>query len=187
MSIDTADTVTSVPLLSASDLDRMMLVHGRRLRNFIRKRMRNPEDVEDLVQETFVEALQCLDRFQGHSKPETWLFGIALNLVRGHYKRAKHRPVLEDESMASEALETEMAEDPMEIVARLQEVERVFDALQRLPQTSVDVLTLVFEEWLTYEEAACRLDIPVGTVRSRISRARAMLKADGAPNEETSR
>jgi RNA polymerase sigma factor (sigma-70 family) len=179
MSSDTADPGTFVPLLSRSDLERLVRDHGRRLRNFIRRRVGNSADVEDLVQDTCLEALRCLDRYQGHSRPETWLFGIALNLVRSHYKRANQQPAFEDELQADDA-PPDMAEDPLQILERLQEIDRLLNAFQRLPESSASVLLLVFDEWLTYEEAAFRLQIPVGTVRSRISRARAMLKSNQA-------
>jgi RNA polymerase sigma factor (sigma-70 family) len=178
-----ADLETLVPLLSAADLERLVREHGRRLHNFIRRRVGNSADVEDLVQDTCVEALRCLKRYQGHSKPETWLFGIALNLVRSHYKHARTRPAFEEEDAGLEA-QAEMAEDPRETLERLQEISRLLRVVEQLPEASASVLTLVFDERLTYEEAASRLHIPVGTVRSRIARARALLRNDKETTKE---
>jgi RNA polymerase sigma factor (sigma-70 family) len=139
----------------------------------------NAADVEDLVQDTCLEALRCLARFQGAARPETWLFGIALNLVRGHFRRASQQPTLESELSESDAEDT-LAEDPIETVERHQEIDRLFRLMDQLPQASVSVLTLVFDEQLTYEQAASRLQVPVGTIRSRIARARTLLKGDAA-------
>lgn len=177
MSHGIAEHATIDSLLSVSDLARLVREHGRRLRNFIRRRVANGADVEDLMQETCFEALRCLGRYQGHSRPETWLFGIAMNLVRNHYKQARARPVFEDEKAGIDA-QADMAEDPLDTLERLQEIDRLLGVVECLPEGSAMVLTLVFDEQLTYEEAASRLQIPVGTVRSRIARARAMLRGD---------
>ena len=185
MPVDTVEPERVVPLLVASDLDRLVRAHGRRLRNFIRRRVGNSADVEDLVQDTCLEALRSLSRYQGTARPETWLFGIALNLVRGHYKRASMQPVL-DSDMPDGEVEDTLAEDPIETIERHQEIDRLFRMMAQLPQASVSVLTLVFDERLTYEQAASRLKVPVGTVRSRIARARALLKGNETKANELS-
>jgi RNA polymerase sigma factor (sigma-70 family) len=183
MSNETAAPETLDPLLSASDLERLVRQHGRRLHNFIRRRVGNTADVDDLVQDTCLEALRCLRRYQGHSRPETWLFGIALNLVRSHYKHARTRPVFEEEDAGLDA-QAEMAEDPRETIERLQEINRLLHVVEQLPEASASVLTLVFDERLSYEQAASRLQIPVGTVRSRIARARALLRGHSTASKE---
>ena len=180
MSFQSADVPPPGQLLSATDLAMLVRVHGLRLRNFIRRRVGNAADVDDLVQDTCLEALRCLNRYQGHSRPETWLFGIALNLVRGHYKRVSTQPVFEEEEAGLEAQE-DMSEDPLDTLARYQEIERIHHLVDELPAASSAVLTLVFDERLSYEQAAHRLQIPVGTVRSRIARVRALLKIDKQP------
>jgi RNA polymerase sigma factor (sigma-70 family) len=171
------------PLLSASDLERLVRDHGRRLHNFIRRRVGNNADVDDLVQDTCLEALRCLKHYQGHSRPETWLFGIAVNLVRGHYKHTRTQPVFEREEEGFEA-QAEMAEDPRETIERLQEITRMLHVVEELPESFASVLTLVFDERLTYEQAATRLQIPIGTVRSRIARARALLRGHTTSTKE---
>jgi RNA polymerase sigma factor (sigma-70 family) len=179
-----AEEVASDPLLSNADLARLVRDHGLRLRNFIRRRVGNVADVDDLVQDTCLEALRCLGRYQGSSRPETWLFGIALNLVRGHYKRAHLQPVFEEEAAGLEA-QQDMSEDPLDTLARHQEIERMQHLVGELSEASSAVLTLVFDERLTYEQAASRLQIPVGTVRSRIARVRALLKSDKQPRSHS--
>lgn len=170
-------------LLSDVDLERLVRDHGRRLHNFIRRRVGNGADVDDLVQDTCLEALRSLKHYQGRSRPETWLFGIAVNLVRGHYKHARTKPVFEREEEGVD-VQAEMAEDPRETIERLQEVSRMLDVVEGLPESFAQVLTLVFDEQLTYEQAATRLKIPIGTVRSRIARARALLKGHTTGTKE---
>jgi RNA polymerase sigma factor (sigma-70 family) len=172
-----AEDVANDSLLSTTDLACLVRDHGLRLRNFIRRRVGNAADVDDLVQDTCLEALRCLGRYQGHSRPETWLFGIALNLVRGHYKRASTQPMFEDEE-AGLTVQEGMSEDPLDTLARHQEIERLHHLVSDLPKAASMVMTLVFDEHLTYEQAASRLRIPIGTVRSRIARVRALLKSD---------
>lgn len=175
MSNDIANPERAAVALTLSDLERLVHQHGRRLRNFIRRRVSNAADVEDLMQDTYLETLRCLDRYRGAARPETWMFGIALNLVRNHYKRAAHRLLLENEEII-EQHEQGTAQDPLDILERHQVFGRVSRAMDRLPEDSIMVLKLVVDERLTYEQAADRLHIPVGTVRSRLSRARAVLK-----------
>jgi RNA polymerase sigma-70 factor (ECF subfamily) len=93
MPLDTAEPEHAVALLTEADLARLVRVHGRSLRNFIHRRVGNTADVEDLMQDIYLEALQCLGRYQGAPRPETWLFSIALNLVRGHCKHVSLRPM----------------------------------------------------------------------------------------------
>jgi RNA polymerase sigma factor (sigma-70 family) len=174
MPVEPVEPARALPLLAAADLDHLVRTHGRRLRNFIRRRVGNAADVEDLVQDTCLEALRCMAHFHGTARPETWLFGIALNLVRGHFRRAGLRPAAEGEAADTDA--DALAEDPVETIERHQEIDRMVRLMDRLPRASVSVLTLVFDEQLTYEQAASRLQVPVGTIRSRIARARTMLK-----------
>ena len=99
----------AAPVLDHAAIDALIRKHSRRLHSFVRRRIGNPADVEEVVQETCLEAVRCLDRFQGQSRPETWLFGIAMNLVRNHYKTTKAHDIfdfMDDEDMPQVAVET---------------------------------------------------------------------------------
>jgi RNA polymerase sigma factor (sigma-70 family) len=165
----------TAPLLNEDALAAMIRLHGKRLQNFIRRRVGNPSDVEDLAQETCLEAFRCLSQYKGQSRPETWLFGIALNLVRSYYKRAQSMIETEDGDGDTTDIASS-SEDPAYVVENRQRLLRVRVAVDCLSEESIAVLILVFDEQLTYEQAATVLHIPIGTVRSRVSRARAMLK-----------
>lgn len=157
-----------------AELEQLVRTHSRRLYNFIRRRVGNPEDVEDIAQDTLVEAIRFRERFHRQSRPETWLFGIAMNLIRSYYKRQRVRQIYDD--VETEGFVDEMGRGPAELVETHQMMELVSEAFGRLSQDTQLVVHLVFDEQLTYEEAAARLNIPIGTVRSRISRARDQLK-----------
>jgi RNA polymerase sigma factor (sigma-70 family) len=167
--------LTQVPEpLSLEEFERLVRMHRPRLYNFIRRRMGNLEDVEDLLQESLVEALKSRVKFSHQSRPETWLFGIAMNLMRNHYKRFRARDVFDEAD--TDEVAAEVGRGPAEIAETHQLMLRVSEVFDGLPEDTRTVVHLVFDEQLTYEETAARLGIPVGTVRSRVWRARAQLK-----------
>jgi RNA polymerase sigma factor (sigma-70 family) len=172
--MQTNPTETAADVPAHFDIEDLIRTHSRRLHSFVRRRIGNPQDVEDLVQETCLEAIRCMDKFQGQSRPETWLFGIAMNLMRNYYKSARQHDIFDynDTEDAPHA----MAEDTVDTVERHETLERLGKALQTLPHETQLILELVFDAQCSYEEAAAILGIPIGTVRSRISRARGMLK-----------
>jgi RNA polymerase sigma factor (sigma-70 family) len=163
-----------IALLKDVDIDRLIRAHSRRLYNFVRRRVGNPADVDDLMQDTYVEAFRSAGKFQGHSRPETWLFGIAMNLVRNHYKRARLHNIFEYAD--TEELRGAIAEDPQEVAERQQTLFRVVHAIEQLPNDTQLIFKLIFDDNCSYEEAAKTLGTPIGTIRSRISRARSLLR-----------
>jgi len=149
--------------------------HQTRLYRFVLKNIGNPSDAEELAQQAFVEAALSYRSFRGEAELSTWLYGIAMNLVRNYLSRAPHRRYqIEDES----ALEhfTAPDPDPAAQVENAQLLQRLQAELDELPAEMRDVLLLVALDDLSYEEAAVMLSIPIGTVRSRVSRARATLR-----------
>ena len=149
--------------------------HGERLHAFVRRHIGHPDDAEDIAQQAFVEAATSMARFRGESQLSTWLYGIAMNLVRNYLSRAPHRVHRIEGEEALEALPD--AHDALdEQLDRARSLARLTQELSALAPEMREVLLLVAVEQLSYEEAASLLAIPVGTVRSRVSRARATLK-----------
>ncbi len=150
--------------------------HRTRLYRFIIRHIGQPDDADDIAQQAFMEAARTIDRFRGESELSTWLYGIAMNLVRNYLNRAPHRVHrFEPEGV----LDTHFASegDPHDIVSTQQTLQRLSLLMAELPNEMREVLTLVAIDEMRYEEAAALLSVPVGTVRSRLSRARSMLKA----------
>lgn len=176
MHISNAEISTVTETLQLHELEQLVRAQGRRLHNFIRRRVGSAEDADDLAQETLLEALRCRDKFQYQSRAETWLFGIALNLIRNHYRRSRVRAVFDDVEVGD--LVDEAGRGPAELVESQQTMRRVAGVLARLSDETRAVLRLVFDEQLSYAEAARELAIPIGTVRSRIARARAQLRQE---------
>ncbi|MFN7835024.1 MAG: RNA polymerase sigma factor [Burkholderiaceae bacterium] len=165
---------------SATDMSAFELLFRAqkvKLTAFIRKNMRNTSSVEDVVQQAFMEAYRCWHKFRGESKPETWLYGIALNVVRSNITRApEYRYQFENTDDLGEQIHTEFADDPMTMVLRAEMMGRLRLAISKLPGSMASVVQLVVMDGYTYEDTALELSIPVGTVRSRLSRARDTLR-----------
>jgi len=150
--------------------------HQKRLYRFILRNVGNATDAEDLAQQAFAEAVRSFVTFRGESELSTWLYGIAMNLVRNFLSRSPHRLYRfeTDEGLA----DTEVnLRSPAEQVENDQVLTRLQAELQELPKDMRDVLLLVAVEDFSYEDAATMLSIPIGTVRSRVARARMALRA----------
>ncbi len=138
---------------------------------------RSSADAEDLVQDTLLRAFRAIDRFDGRY-PRAWLLTIMRN---ANINRArKKRPDLLDDPDLTFERSTDFAENegPEEIV-----VEPIFDAsvqaaFEALPENFRAVVELVDLKGLSYQEAADRIDVPVGTVMSRLHRARKRIRED---------
>jgi RNA polymerase sigma factor (sigma-70 family) len=147
-----------------------MQANQAKLFRFVLKAVGNRADAEDLVQQTFLEAYRHEGSFRGESQRGTWLFGIAVNLMRNHFNRGhnRRRSFLSDEAMA----EIPSADDdPAQALGRKQRLQELDAAIALLPPEWREVLILVRMEDKSYEETAAILAIPIGTVRSRLNRA----------------
>ncbi|AVU76732.1 RNA polymerase sigma factor [Pseudomonas sp. FP1154] len=153
-------------------LDRRMV---QKVRLFIRAKVANPDDAEDLLQATFLEALRNEHKFRHDSLLLTWLCGIAFNLIRSHFRRLYNQP-FHDDLQECGVLEMADSRDVVSEVSGLRQLVRVFRAMETLPPNMEEVIRVAMEMEGNYLETAARLDIPVGTVRSRLSRAREQLK-----------
>ncbi|QTF08181.1 RNA polymerase sigma factor [Brenneria izadpanahii] len=155
------------------DWEQVFRQHGKKLHNFIRKRVSNHDDVEDLQQMTYLEVLKHQDKFLGASRPETWVFGIALNLVRNHFKQARQRSYeIGDEALENVTVDT----DPGMITESQRALSRASEAMSSLPDDTRNMLLMLLDSDVSYQDIALRLDIPIGTVRSRLSRARGVIR-----------
>ena len=151
----------------------------------------HPEDAADLVQETFVKAMQNVSRFEGKSALYTWLFRIAVNLAISHRRAGVYRMALSldgDPSRHEEhavnqqaaALRRQLAQhtesDPAAAAEMRLEHERLVAALQKLDPDFRAVIVLRDIEDCDYEQIAEIMEVPVGTIKSRLFRARSALR-----------
>jgi len=149
--------------------------HNARLQRFIMRHIGNSSDAEDLTQQAFVEAVRSYRSFRGESQLSTWLYGIALNLVRNHLSRAPER---RHQFVGEQALFDEATPEgsPDILVEQSQTLRLLQESLDELPENMRQILLMVGVDELSYEEAAALLAVPIGTVRSRLSRARSALR-----------
>jgi len=137
------------------------------------------EDADDLTQEVFLKAYGGLPRFREEAPPRAWLAAIADNAVKNRYRaRGRFRRIFTSAADTTPAFEpAETARSPEENARAGESRRYVAEALKNLPaEYRMPVVLRDLEEW-SYEEIATSLDLPVGTVKSRISRGRGQLKA----------
>jgi len=144
--------------------------HQDRIYRFLVRLTRSPDDARDLTQETFIHAWEALERWRPEARFTTWLFQIARNQALDLLRRNRRTEfvALEDDD-ASLPCPAPTPEAALETRQRFHGMER---ALARLPTEHREILLLREIEALPYEEIAAVLDISLGTVKSRLARAR---------------
>lgn len=167
----------------------LVLKHQRRVERLVARMLRDPGLVEDVAQETFIRAYKALGQFRGESAFYTWLYRIAVNTARRQIADLRRDPVQsmsaletrdEDETSASELsliLQMPDTETPEAVLASKEIAQAVNQAMEALPAELCQAITLREIEGLSYDEIARALECPVGTVRSRIFRAREAISA----------
>lgn len=144
------------------------------------------DDIPDIVQETFIKAYRSLESFRGESAFYTWLYRIAVNTAKNHLTALGRRPPKEDilaEDAESYDIGTHLrdADTPENLVLSQELKKVVFDTIEALSDELKTAITLREIDGLSYEEIAEVMQCPVGTVRSRIFRAREAIDAKVNP------
>ena len=144
---------------------------------------RNPQDAEDLVQETYLKAYKYYDKFQEGTNFKAWLFKILKNTFINRYRKLQAQPIQNAFSDIEDAFESQVSQEVGRIPSPEEEVladvldEHVQQALDELPEDYRMVILLADIEGFAYKEIAAILEIPVGTVMSRLYRGRRLLEA----------
>lgn len=157
--------------------DLLVLRYQHKVVKLVARLLRDPTEAEDVAQEAFVKAYRALGSFRGDSAFYTWLYRIAVNTARNVMASRQRRPLdYEVELTESEqsAVENRMRHtDTPEAVVLSEEIHQTVNrAVEQLPEDLRTAIILREVEGLSYEEIAEAMDCPVGTVRSRIFRAR---------------
>jgi RNA polymerase sigma-70 factor (ECF subfamily) len=171
------------------------LVHKyqRKVIRLLSRFFRDEAEIEDVAQETFIKAYRALPSFRGDSAFYTWLFRIAVNTAKNHLQSAERRmressisfSASEDEEGGNhEDLLADISTPENELISR-QVAQAVTEAIESLPADLRTAITLRELEGLSYEEIAEIMDCPIGTVRSRIFRAREAIAEKIRPLIET--
>lgn len=161
--------------------------YQRRLYRLLSRMVRDPEEVEDIAQETFIKAYRALPNFRGDAAFYTWLYRIGVNTAKNYLSsRNKAMPTISDQAMDDEDEPDErlVAQDistPESELLSKQVAIAVNEAVEALPEELRSAITLREMEGLSYEEIAELMGCPIGTVRSRIFRAREAIAAKLRP------
>lgn len=160
----------------------LVIKYQRKVERLLSRLIRNQAEIEDVSQEAFIKAYRALPSFRGESAFYTWLYRIAINAAKNHLAAAKRRPPEQEldsqdpDYYASDArLRDE--ESPEGLVMQEQLRQTIARAMAGLPDELRTAIVLREIEGLSYEEIAQAMDCPVGTVRSRIFRAREAIDA----------
>lgn len=158
--------------------DLLVLKYQHKVVKLVMRYLRDPADAEDVAQEAFIKAYRALPQFRGDSAFYTWLYRIAINT-------AKNALAARDRNPVSYELDMQHSDESSSVVNRLRDPETpeglalteeirdtVNHAIEALPEDLRTAIVLRELEGLSYEEIAASMDCPVGTVRSRIFRAR---------------
>lgn len=157
--------------------DLLFTRYQHKVLNLIGRHLNDPADVEDVAQEAFVKAFRALPRFRGESAFYTWLYRIAVNTAKNHMAIRSRRPPAKDVEVADAPFMDggdvlRETEDPETALARDQLSTEIRRAIGALPEDLRSAVALREYDGLSYEQIALIMECPVGTVRSRIFRAR---------------
>lgn len=164
------------------DFEREALPHMNALYNFALRMTGDPDDADDLVQETFLKAFRFFDKFEKGTNCKAWLFRILKNSYINDYRKQSKEPNKVDyedienfyENIKSSDVKSSHLEE--DVFNNLLD-DNISAAISSLPEDFRTVIILSDIEGFTYEEIADFVDCPIGTVRSRLHRARKMLYA----------
>lgn len=187
INIDEAVLVEQCRRGEPAALERLIIKYQNRLYNVILKICGNPDDAEELTQETFVKILEGIEGFSGRSSFYTWAFRIAVNLTINHCKRGQKlvtRSIDAEDSEYNEQTKAQLREllqddgspEPTAVAQNREMCRIIIESLSKLDDTQRAVIVLRDIEDMSYAQIADVLDIELGTVKSRLSRARSGLR-----------
>jgi RNA polymerase sigma-70 factor (ECF subfamily) len=196
MSDADADTllVERVKLGDVRAFEMLVLKYQRRIERLIGRMVRDTDLVQDIAQETFIRAYRALPQFRGESAFYTWLYRIAVNSAKKALMDMKRDPLVSEAALRSDddgeetsRAESELSdgETPEALLASKEIAAAVNSAIEALSEDLRQAITLREIEGLSYEEIAEAMNCPIGTVRSRIFRARDAIAARLKPLLDT--
>jgi len=168
----------------------LVIKYQRRVERLIGRMVRDVDLVEDIAQETFIRAYRALHQFRGDAQFYTWLYRIAVNTAKKFLLELKRDPTVSDSALASKDDDDETFrpknepstdETPESVLAAKEIGRAVSQALSELPDDLRQAISLREMDGLSYEDIAQLMACPIGTVRSRIFRARDAISAKVRP------
>ena len=173
-----------------SAFELLVMKYQRRVQRLIGRMVRDVDLVEDIAQETFIRAYRALHQFRGEAQFYTWLYRIAVNTAKKFLLDLKRNPTLSESRFKSDdegdetfwrGNEPTADETPDSLLAAKEIATAVNRALEALPEELRQAITLREIEGMSYEDISEAMNCPIGTVRSRIFRARETISAKVKP------
>ncbi len=166
--------------------DLLVRKYQHRIAALIGRYVSDWSECQDVAQDTFIRAYRAIGNFRGDAQFYTWLHRIAVNTAKNHLVANKRRPPTEDVDVGDaeqfdSGVRLRDTDTPERELARQQMEQTVMRAVEALPEELRTAITLREVEGLSYEEIAQRMDCPIGTVRSRIFRAREAIDTELRP------
>jgi len=186
-----AELVARVQRGDKKAFELLMLKYQRKILRLLSRFIRDPSEIADVAQEAFIKAYRALPQFRGESAFYTWLYRIAINTAKNHLVASGRRPSSpsEYENEDGETFdETDNLSDintPESMMATREIAETVNLAIEALPEELRTAIVLREIEGMSYEDIAQSMGCPIGTVRSRIFRAREAIAARLRPLLDT--
>jgi RNA polymerase sigma-70 factor (ECF subfamily) len=186
--------VERVKLGDVRAFEMLVVKYQRRIERLIGRMVRDTDLVQDIAQETFIRAYRALPQFRGESAFYTWLYRIAVNSAKKALMDMKRDPLVSEAAMRTDEdgeetsrAESELSdgETPEALLASKEIAAAVNSAIEALSEDLRQAITLREIEGLSYEEIAEAMNCPIGTVRSRIFRARDAIAARLKPLLDT--
>jgi RNA polymerase sigma-70 factor (ECF subfamily) len=169
----------------------LVVKYHRKIVRLLGRMIRDQGEIEDVAQEAFIKAYRALPAFRGESAFYTWLYRIAINTAKNHLASLGRRPTLsteyedEDGEPLDSAMQVPDLHTPESELMNRQIVTTVNEAVEALPEELRTAITLREMDGLSYEDIATVMNCPIGTVRSRIFRAREAIAARLRPLIDT--
>lgn len=182
-----ADLVARVQQGDKKAFDLLVLKYQRKIMRLVSRMVRDQAEIEDVTQEAFIKAYRALPQFRGESAFYTWLYRIAINTARNWLASNQRRPSSPSEFQNEEGEtfnETDNLTDnnnPESELASREIAETVNATIESLPEDLRTAIVLREIEGMSYEDIAQTMNCPIGTVRSRIFRAREAIAAKLRP------
>jgi RNA polymerase sigma-70 factor (ECF subfamily) len=160
-----------------SAFDLLVIKYQHKIVHLVNRYVKDPSEAQDVAQDTFIKAYRALGDFRGESAFYTWLYRIAINTAKNYLLSRSRRHFdyeidVQDAEQVENSPQLKDIETPENLLMNEQIVAVIKSAIERLPEEMRIAITLREFEGMSYEEIAEAMDCPIGTVRSRIFRAR---------------
>ncbi|SJM90568.1 RNA polymerase sigma factor RpoE [Crenothrix polyspora] len=180
------DLVTKVQQGDKKSFDLLVIKYQHRIIQLVNRYVKDPSEAQDVAQETFVKAYRALGGFRGESAFYTWLYRIAINTAKNYLvartrRSSDYEVDIDDAESFENAPQLQGLETPERLLMSQEIVDTIKTAIEKLPEEMRVAFMLREFEGMSYEEIAEAMDCPVGTIRSRLFRAREAIDSKLTP------